>query len=524
MIHFHNFIYGVSLFLIMGISAYTWFYKDRPGAKALLVVMALFVYWNFTSFLEITASGIERKLFWRNAQQISSFFIPFAVLFFVVSFMDDARLLRKVRYFAILPLVFVLLIYTNASHGLVRSGHTLLEITEGYEFLLVHGTLLGIINVNVNLMLFFVAIALLVLFYQRSYGSVRTQILFMIGAILSTLFLAVFNNTVLRAYNLYIMTSVFYTPGIVLLAFALFRYDFFEASPLSKAHLLKAIGQPLFVIDKQGKVVEYNEAAHILSRRLGAEVLSTERYMTDIIKEPIYVHLDNRRNQQNVQEMSFSDGVLEYHYSVKFHPIDSNGRYEGTIMLFEDITAKKEYELSLVERADMDQLTGILNRTTFQRRYELLPKHSRVMVLFDIDDFKKINDTYGHHTGDLVLNEMTNRLRTVVRSEDLLGRLGGEEFGLASHSISENEALKQAERIRKVIADTPFYCEDTTVKVTISVGLSVDSTGTRSFDSIRHEADKAMYAAKARGKNAVVTYDREALQKDKPTYPPGKGM
>jgi|GEM_PF-656751 len=524
MIHFHNFIYGVSLFLIMGISAYTWFYKDRPGAKPLLVIMALFVYWNFTSFLEITAFDIERKLFWRNAQQISSFFIPYAVLLFTVSFIDNVKLMRKVRYLAILPLVFVLLIYTNDSHGLVRSGHFLIEITEGYEFLMVQGTLLGIINVNVNLMLFFVSIALLVLFYQQSYGSVRTQILFMVGAILSTLFLAVFNNTVLRAYNLYIMTSVFYTPGIVLLAFALFRYDFFETSPLSKAHLLKAIGQPIFVIDKQGKVVEYNEAGHILSRRLGADALSTERYMTDIIKEPIYVHLENRRNQQNVQEMSITDGVLKYHYSIKFHPIDSNGRYEGTIMLFEDITAKKEYELSLVERADMDQLTGVLNRTTFQTHYELLPKHSRVMVLFDIDDFKKINDTYGHNTGDLVLMEITNRLRTVVRSGDLLGRLGGEEFGLASHSLAQSEARKQAERIRKIVADTPFDCEDVTVDVTISVGLSIDSTGSRPFDSIRHEADIALYAAKAQGKNSVVTYDREVLQKDNPAYPPRKGM
>jgi len=178
---------------------------------------------------------------------------------------------------------------------------------------------------------------------------------------------------------------------------------------------------------------------------------------------------------------------------------------EGFIWVFQDITEQRRLEAELERLATHDRLTGIYNRT---KLYELLEaahaEHERYgtrfsVVMFDIDDFKAINDTYGHGAGDTVLRELTQRVQGILRESDHLGRWGGEEFLILASHTDRVGVEHLAERVRWVVADAPFSAVGA---VTVSVGVAELTSG----DTLAHmeeRADEGLYAAKKAGGNRV---------------------
>ncbi|MCB9655163.1 MAG: diguanylate cyclase [Deltaproteobacteria bacterium] len=170
------------------------------------------------------------------------------------------------------------------------------------------------------------------------------------------------------------------------------------------------------------------------------------------------------------------------------------------------------------EQATTDALTGLSTRRQFfalgERQLHLARRQGcAVFVLMtDIDFFKKINDTYGHATGDEVLIETSRRLRSVFRESDILGRYGGEEFAAVLGESSLEAARSTAERIRSVLAEQPIETAQGPVPVTLSVGLASSNaaaagTGRDDLQAVLQVADQALYRAKERGRNRVVVAD-----------------
>lgn len=159
--------------------------------------------------------------------------------------------------------------------------------------------------------------------------------------------------------------------------------------------------------------------------------------------------------------------------------------------------------------ARIDSLTDVYNRRALDERLRIsaaqAEKSGRSMaVLFaDIDHFKVINDTHGHAVGDVVLREVTSRIRGTLRFGDVLGRYGGEEFVIALPDCAEEEALQLAERIRHSIAESPISTPDAMVTATVSIGVSVLSDGLSGVDNAIKRADKALYHCKQTGRNRV---------------------
>lgn len=171
-----------------------------------------------------------------------------------------------------------------------------------------------------------------------------------------------------------------------------------------------------------------------------------------------------------------------------------------------------------------DELTGVLNRKGVNEDLDALfneaialssKKYKRrfhidnfSMIFIDADDFKKINDTYGHDAGDEVLKKIAQFLKKSMRSIDVVGRLGGEEFVIAMLGATENEAYEKAEDIRKGIKSDVKIKRYNELKVTLSIGVaSVDNAKPKSVEELIAYADKAMYEAKHnRGKDNVVKY------------------
>ncbi len=160
--------------------------------------------------------------------------------------------------------------------------------------------------------------------------------------------------------------------------------------------------------------------------------------------------------------------------------------------------------------AATDGLTGLINRRQFNHQLQSeIARASRSktklsLALFDIDDFKKINDHYGHPVGDRILQELGIGIKNNVRESDIPARYGGEEFALILPETSQMEAYDILERLRAMIEHTVFCLPDNPITMTISIGLAqMDHPDMTAFELIE-KADNALYEAKRQGKNRVV--------------------
>ncbi len=199
--------------------------------------------------------------------------------------------------------------------------------------------------------------------------------------------------------------------------------------------------------------------------------------------------------------------------------VQINQGYENLILQLEDALQQKQELARLLERKNLelealaatDPLTGAANRRRFTSvAQRTLKQHGEsgqaVSILaFDLDHFKLVNDNHGHGAGDAVLVEVVRRLSLSLRPDDLVGRLGGEEFAVLLPGTNEEGARLAAERCRRRIADTPIDCGEVGLDITTSIG-GATRCGLGSLEAMLREADEALYVAKDNGRNQVTWY------------------
>jgi len=127
------------------------------------------------------------------------------------------------------------------------------------------------------------------------------------------------------------------------------------------------------------------------------------------------------------------------------------------------------------------------------------------LLMLDIDQFKKVNDTYGHDTGDMALQQVAATLKSSLREIDILGRMGGEEFAVLLPNTSLHDAVLLAERVQQVMASTPVETLRSPLSITISIGVAIVTDEISCIDDLLRTADTFMYQAKSDGGNRVVS-------------------
>jgi len=158
-------------------------------------------------------------------------------------------------------------------------------------------------------------------------------------------------------------------------------------------------------------------------------------------------------------------------------------------------------------RSKIDALTGINNRRSFFECGEQISSYCErnglplSAIAMDADHFKRINDTHGHHFGDITLSQIGKILQAEFRKSDVLGRLGGEEFAILLPDTPLNQAQELAEKLRQTIAATPIGCQDKQLSITVSIGVA---SGSYNLETLLPQADAAMYQAKTEGRNRTV--------------------
>lgn len=213
-------------------------------------------------------------------------------------------------------------------------------------------------------------------------------------------------------------------------------------------------------------------------------------------------------------------GVLEYRHlrakglyswvrvSVQMLP-DPYSRDVRAFLLLQDIDAQKREEISLHDRLTLDMLTGVLNRKAFIERTETLlaanePGRAHAFIMVDVDHFKHINDRFGHGYGDRVLTRIAETLQTALRSNDLVARMGGDEFALLLINVLSREAL-----VAKLLylREQIYQRVSSDVVISCSFGAACCPLDGNSFDELYFKADIALYAAKEEGRNCARIYE-----------------
>lgn len=190
-----------------------------------------------------------------------------------------------------------------------------------------------------------------------------------------------------------------------------------------------------------------------------------------------------------------------------------------------EIELRAHFESELRRLADTDHLTGTLSRRRFLETCERVSARGRsteaacsadppcCVLMLDLDRFKRVNDTYGHGAGDAVLQSFAETCREALRSEDAIGRLGGEEFAILLTDSRLSRALAVAERLRRSVSGRPVVLDEGTLSISVSIGLAAFRRGEPLADTLRR-ADAALYAAKHAGRDCVRCADADGEAPD----------
>ena len=281
-----------------------------------------------------------------------------------------------------------------------------------------------------------------------------------------------------------------------------------------------AIG--MFLVDESRAIVQVNEAF--------ARMIDYRKHELVGMQVPEISHPDDREHGMYPFEELKSGEIDHYQIEERYlhkdgHPIwalctfsvvrDANGKYQHAIAYVQQNTEAHQLSTKLSFQAAHDSLTGLVNRREFETQIESAlttaqrDEQEHALCYLDLDQFKVINDTCGHIAGDELLRQISDLLRSKVRTNDTIARLGGDEFGLLMEGCPLSQGQRVAETLRAVIEEFQFVWDDKRFRIGVSIGVVPINQQSSSVTEVLQQADSACYAAKDKGRNRVHLFLRE---------------
>lgn len=270
-----------------------------------------------------------------------------------------------------------------------------------------------------------------------------------------------------------------------------------------------------FIIHRDFKILMANPAyVNMIGASSIAEVMALDS-IEQLIPDQ-HLEFAHKQYQKLINHEEVDSNIIINNYDLFgnlkfFHIFESVIDWDGepaVQLSLIDVTEKFHNEKNLRYQANHDDLTDVFNRRAIiQRVNDSLPEATSMScILIDLDDFKAINDNYGHSVGDSVLKRFSQLCKRLCNREDILGRWGGEEFIIIQRNRTKNDALTLAEQIRRACIESVNCSENDAIKITVSIGVCHCNENNINFDDLVYNADDAMYQAKYLGKNQVVLY------------------
>ena len=467
------------------------------GSKKRMTFIALLIPISMTVLgylMEITAGTAEGGRVAIKLLYFGMIFLSPAFLVFVFEYFD-----MKINKWIIgglfaIGLFLLSLIWTTEHHGLIYESIDYITDLPVHSIRTVRGPLF--FTLHVYTMGVAVPAVILLIYKLFTYDAkYRVNIILIIAGALAP---AISNILFLFKLNIYEMNYVPISMTVVCVVFYynIIRRDMFDILPKANQIALQSMREAFILIDRDKNFLHANEAASEL--------------LPEIKSLPF--ELTSDENNKIITPVKFDIPENNY-YNANISPlIGDKNILLGYIIIIQDITESVLLTKKLEEIAYRDSLTGISNRQHFMNlasaQFERMKRNSgnSFIIMFDIDYFKKVNDTYGHIVGDKVLKCLAEKVNREIRPYDIFGRYGGEEFILFVSDISEEDIKIQAERIREAICCSPMVFEEAALTVSASFGVASVMSSDNFVDVIKL-ADEALYKAKADGRNRVVMAD-----------------
>jgi len=458
--------------------------------------------------MEISSVTLDDILFWSNIQYLGISFFP--AFYIIMCLKYTGRIPRNYRF--IIPLLFVIPVITLIMHN-TSTQHNLFYINPAIDYnglfpilsfqkgplYIIHLTF-----INISLI---TGVIILTDFIRKAPAIYKKQgYLMLLGYMFPWLgFIMYISDIIPWRIDITPLTLTIASP---IWAFAMLRYQLFNLLPVARDYIYESLTDGIIIIDHDKRIVDFNSSAakifpQLAKNRIGhtvTDVLGEHSLLMSMILNKAQSGLDE--NTLMINESYFKTGITPLY--------NRRSREEGRIISLVNITNQVLMFEEMKKLASTDSLTGIYNRRNFfelaGKEVEKCERYNRPLslIILDIDHFKKINDTYGHITGDSAIKHIVKIINDGIRSVDIFCRYGGEEFALLLPETEPDSGYKTAERLCRALANSLFFTGADKITITASFGVSGRYPGNENnLDKMLQNADAALYEAKRSGRNRV---------------------
>lgn len=512
----------------------------KPGINSLTLMLTGLTIWSLSYGLIALSPDLESKIFWLRVENIGIQTVPVLWFFFAMKYTRrDQWLTGKpitMAAFWIIPGTALFFILSDAWFHLYYTSARI-ATADGGPLIISRGIMYWIDLVYVYV-LYLTGLVALVNRFVQSRAVYRRQAPYLIGAVVIPF---AFNLVYQLAPGILPLfpapvdlTPLSFTLTAVLLAADIFGLRLLDIVPIARDNVMESIPEMVFVLDEKERIIDANAVAQKwlgkpISEIIGREPIEVFQKWPQLLQRFFFLEY----TREEIEIPGNPPRMLE----TIITPIYNRAsQLEGRVILAYDITDRKKLEeelkttnqalqvqldenerlrIQLQEQAIRDPLTGVFNR-----RYlaEALDKENAraireespfSLIVLDVDFFKKVNDTYGHKCGDLVLQSLAKFLQDNTRRSDIVCRFGGEEFVILMPDAAVEDAHERAERFRRQFEAHVIEYEGKQVKSTFSAGVASFPIHSRSGDALLNMADMALYQSKAGGRNRVTVYSSE---------------
>lgn len=446
--------------------------------------------------LELMSADLPALLTVIRAEYVGIALIPAFLIMIAQDFSNPDRRLVPVPTLFVVPVIVLVLVFTMGSHKLYYidphmtrvAGLSIIRFTRGPAYWL------QVVYVNLAFLYgIFVAASNSITGPKAKRFQARYLLVgCVIPQICNLLYLVDVMPWGLDPFPILMpVTGAFFVLGFS-------RYRIFDARPVARDQVFEQMRDAVLVTDDRGRIVDHNDAAALLF-----PALRHNREIRDIAPSLPSPSEEAQGSRKEVGvTLSLPEG--ERRFDLRRSRISNRkGRTVGMTYIFMDATERFCREERLTDLASKDELTGVANRRHFfklaraeQERAERYGRPFGVAIL-DLDDFKGINDNHGHFAGDEAIRQVSRICSTALRSEDIMGRYGGDEFAFAFPECDEMGALQAAERLERLISSASFQYGGKSIRLSASAGAAgVSSPPLPQLEDLLKLADERMYVRK----------------------------
>ena len=481
-----------------------YFSEKTPGRKPFVFLMGMAMIWTFGYAMELSVSSNQDKLFWLNIQQIGIYLSPFAWLFLSIEHLKSRISLKKKFFMPLLVIPFshIFLNFTNDYHNLLRK-EIIFENVNSIIRVKTETSIIFSIFIGFYYLLLLISLINFLRAIKKRKGFYRIQSFILLVSLIIPYIFNIIDFFNINPFYPYSPTALTFIPSGVLIMYALFKHNLFKITPIAHEKIIKNMDVGVVVTNNKFEIIDYNPF-------MTNEFKYKENFIGKKLenKDPTLfkklIEFTEEDEEQNLEFQKYKD--LSKHYRLKISSLNED---KGYIIIVYDITSQKILEEELFFKATKDFLTKTSNRYEYfgqsEKEFEISKKDEKNLsvIMIDIDDFKEINDKYGHSAGDYVLESFSILVKSLLPQNSIFGRLGGEEFSIVLTNYDIEESKLIAEKVRTKIENNPVNFMGEKINYTISLGISSINENMKTFDQLLKSSDDALYRAKNMGKNCI---------------------